>query len=177
MRLFTAFELSPEVKEEVLRVQAELRPLPFRRWQPEKTLHVTLHFLGEVDPALLGSLEATMREGCHGFGAVQLQLDHLGAFPSLKRPRNLWLGLAGQRDRLCALETLIRPRVTGLGIPLEDRPYTPHITLARDPLGSVVVPEVTVAPVAWAVSELVLFESTLQRGGAIHTPLARLSLT
>jgi 2'-5' RNA ligase len=177
VRLFTAFELSPEVKNEVLRLQTELRPLPFRRWQPEKTLHVTLHFLGEVDPALLSSLEESLREGCHGFGAFRLQLDSLGAFPSLKRPRTIWLGVAGQRDRLHALETLIRPRVVGLGIPLEDRPYAPHITLARDPQGPVVVPEVTVPPVAWTVSELVLFESTLQRGGAIHTPLARFSLT
>ena len=177
MRLFTAFELSSEVKKEVLRLQAELRPLPFRRWQPEKTLHLTLHFLGEVDPALLGSLEASMKAGCHGFGAIQLQLGPLGAFPSLKRPRNLWLSVDGQHDRLTALEALIRPRVMRLGIPLEDRRYSPHITLARDPQASVVVPEVSVLPVAWTVSELVLFESTLQRGGAIHTPLARFSLT
>jgi 2'-5' RNA ligase len=177
VRLFTAFELSPEVKEVVLRLQAELRPLPFRRWQPEKTLHLTLHFLGEVDPALLSSLEARMQEACHGFGDFQLQLGPLGAFPSLKRPRNLWLSVAGQRDRLTALEALIRPRVMGLGIPLEDRPYSPHITLARDPQAPVVVPEVSLPPVAWTVSELVLFESTLQRGGAIHTPLARFSLT
>lgn len=177
MRLFTAFELSPEVKEEVLRLQEELRPLPFRRWQPEKTLHLTLHFLGEVDPALLSSLEVSMKAGCHGFGAFQLELDQIGAFPSLKRPRTIWLSVAGQRDRLSALEAIIRPRVTVLGIPLEDRPYSPHITLARDPRDPVVVPEVTVTPVAWTVSELVLFESTLQRGGAIHTPLARFSLT
>ncbi len=177
MRLFTAFELTPEVKEEVVHLQEELRPLPFRRWQPQRTLHVTLHFLGEVDARVRPDLEQTLRAACHGFGSFRLQLDRLGGFPSLKRPRTIWLGVAGQRDRLSALEALIRPRLVRLGIPLEARAYAPHITLARDPRSHVQVPDLHVREIAWTVSELVLFESTLQPGGAIHTPLARFALT
>lgn len=176
MRLFTAFELPAQVIDEVCRLQEELSPLPFRRWQPVATLHLTLHFLGEVDPELLDPLEAALREGCSGFGPFQLQLDRLGAFPSLRRPRTLWLGLSGERERLSALEATLRPLVTALGIPLEDRPYSPHITLARDPLGPITLPEVVVRPLAWQVPDLVLFHSSLQRGGAIHTPLGRFRL-
>ncbi len=176
MRLFTAFELPPDVKNEVVRLQTELHDLPFRRWQPATTLHLTLHFLGEVDPALLPRLEPELREACRGFGSFRLQLDRLGAFPNLRHPRTLWLGLAGQRDRLDALESALRPRVIALGIPLEVRRYAPHITLARDPREAVRVPEQLPRPLAWQASELVLFHSALKPQGAIHTPLARFPL-
>lgn len=176
MRLFTAFELPPDVRDAVTRVQADLRTLPFRRWQPAETLHLTVHFLGEVAPARLPQLEEALRDGTRGFGAFPLQLAGLGGFPSLKHPRTLWLGVGGERDRLLALEAALRPRVIQAGIPLEARRYTPHITLARNPLGEVPLPQLSPPPLGWTASELVLFQSTLQKGGAIHTPLSRFPL-
>ena len=180
MRLFTAFELPPAVKEAVARKQDDLRSLPFKRWQSVVTLHLTLHFLGEVPPDLLPALEEALREGCRGFGSFPLRLEGLGGFPSRHRPRTIWLGVGGDLARLRELERRLRPRVTALGIPLENREYRPHITLARDPVGRVTLPdpeEQEVAPVpAWQASELVLFHSQLQRGGAVHTPLARFPL-
>jgi len=176
MRLFTAFELPPDVHDEVSRVQADLNSLPFRRWQSTRTLHLTLHCLGEVSPARLDPLDAALRDGCRDFGAFHLQLDGLGGFPSLKHPRILWIGLGGERERLAALEAALRPRVIAAGIPLEARRYSPHITLARDPQEEVRMPDRVPKPLGWTTSELVLFQSTLQPGGASHTPLARYPL-
>ena len=182
MRLFTAFELPPEVKSDLARVQADLASLPFKRWQSLATLHLTLHFLGEVQPDRLEDLEKTLRDGCRGFGGFPLHLEGLGAFPSRQRPRTLWIGVGGRIDRLRELEKRLRPRVTDLGIPLEDREYRPHITLARDPRGPVQLPapeEGRGLPDSgreWQATELVLFQSVLQRGGAVHTPLARFPL-
>lgn len=176
MRLFTALELPPEVRDEVSRFQADLHALPFRRWQSVETLHVTLHFLGEVDPPMLDPLEATLRDGCRNFGAFRLHLDRLGAFPNMKRPQTLWLGIGGERERLSALEATLRPRVIAEGIPLELRRYSPHITLARNPREAFALPERAPMPLEWTVSELVLFQSSLQPRGAIHTPLARFPL-
>ncbi|MNK70416.1 2'-5'-RNA ligase [compost metagenome] len=176
MRLFTAFELPPDVCDELLRLQAELRPLPFRRWQPAKTLHLTLHFLGEVAPDRLDALDAELRDGSRDFGTFRLQLDRLGGFPSLKHPRTLWVGIGGEIERLAAFEAKLRPHVVAAGIPLESRRYSPHITLARDPQGSIPPLDLAPNPLGWTASELVLFQSTLQPGGAIHTPLERYPL-
>lgn len=176
MRLFTAITLPPHVRDEVVRFQEALRALPFRRWQSPETLHVTVHFMGEVDPAKLASLEACLRDGCRDFGAFRLQLDRLGAFPSAKRPQTLWLGIGGERDRLGALEAQLRTRVIAEGIPLELRRYAPHLTLARNPQGPVTLPDSAPAPLDWEVTELVLFQSTLRPQGAHHTPLARFPL-
>ena len=177
MRLFTAITLPPDVRDEVVRFQEALHALPFRRWQSAETLHVTLHFMAEVDPDKLTSLEERLREGCRDFGAFRLQLDRLGAFPNAKRPQTLWIGVAGERDRLAALEANLRPRVIAEGIPLELRRYSPHITLARYPQGPFALPDRAPAPLDWEVSELVLFQSTLRPQGAVHTPLSRFPLT
>lgn len=174
MRLFTAFEPPPAIRQELVRLQEALRFLPFRRWQSPETLHLTLHFLGEVDPRLLEPLVERLQEACRGVSAFRLELGALGAFPSRHRPRTLWVGVDG--ERLLELEAALRPLITGLGIPLEARPYSPHITLARDPLAPVTIPDLHPRPGVWEASELVLFHSSLERSGAIHTPISRFPL-
>lgn len=176
MRLFTAFELPADVRDALIRLQEELHVLPFRRWQPARTLHLTVHFLGEVGPTRLDALDAALREGSRDFGPLHLELARLGGFPSLQHPRTLWVGLGGERERLAAFEATLRPHVIEAGIPLEARRYSPHITLARDPQGPMPVLDQVPPPLSWTASELVLFQSTLQPGGAIHTPLERYPL-
>lgn len=176
MRLFTAFEPPPAIRQELVRLQKALSSLPFRRWQSPDTLHLTLHFLGEVDPRLLEPLTERLQEVCRSVSAFRLELGELGAFPSPRRPRTLWVGVGGERERLLALEAALRPQVAAFGIPLEARPYSPHITLARDPVAPVTIPDLHPRPGIWEASELVLFHSALERRGAIHTPIARFPL-
>lgn len=176
MRLFTAFELPPEVRRELLRIQHDLRELPFKRWSPEATLHLTLHFLGEVPPETIPPLAADLARACRTHPPIRLALSGIGAFPSLHRPRTLWLGLGGDLEALHDLEQALRPLVQAQGIPLESRRYTPHLTLARDPDRPEPIPPVAPAPVEWQASELVLFRSQLDPRGAIHTPLERFPL-
>lgn len=179
MRLFTAFDFPSEVARAIALVQQDLADLPFKRWQPVSTLHLTVHFLGEVAPETLPELETALYEACAGFGEFLLQLGSLGAFPSLDRPRTLWLGVDGEVERLLALEARLRPQVAATGIALDHREYRPHITLARDPDGRVTIPPSRVSErrgLVWQAKELILFQSQLQRGGARHTPLARFPL-
>jgi 2'-5' RNA ligase len=177
MRLFTAFELPSDVRAEVIRLQASLRELPFRRWQSPLTLHLTLHFFGAVETTLLAPLEERLRNACSDAAPFRLELGGLGAFPSLKHPRTLWLGLEGELERLVALETTLHPLVTALGIPLDARPYRPHVTLARDPLGPVAIADHRPRTLGWQASELVLFHSTQLRTGAVHEAIARFPLS
>jgi 2'-5' RNA ligase len=95
------------------------------RWTPPGSLHVTLSFLGQVEPARLEPIAAALA----GVTAspLLLALDGLGLFADAGiavakvKPSPLLLALAGKV--VAAMETC--------GIPPEKRPYQPHVTLAR----------------------------------------------
>lgn len=175
MRLFTALTIGTEALGELERIQRTLKPVaPFRRWQPLHQAHLTLHFLGEVpEPELPGLQEALAATGRAGapFG---LALGPIGAFPSLRKPRVLWVGVGGDLDPLSALHADLKARFQDLGLTLEERRYAPHITIARELMGPVQAGGFAeaVAPSPWRVEAMTLFQSQLTPKGAIHTPLA-----
>jgi 2'-5' RNA ligase len=94
MRLFAAVPLPEPARSEVARLLGRMRqsPLPVR-WVHDEGIHLTLKFFGEVVPERLEVIEEAVRFAAAGTGALPLQLAGLGAFPSLGRPKVLWLGL------------------------------------------------------------------------------------
>jgi 2'-5' RNA ligase len=182
MRLFTAFEFPPDVKTELARVQRELKPLvTCRRWQNLRQAHLTLDFIGELPEPLLGPLQEMLARTAAAHAPFELNLAGFGGFPSLARARVLWIGVGGERDRLEALEHDMRLGLAATGAAIEDRPYSPHITLAREPVKSPVLAElperIQVAPLVWRAETVVLFNSALRPEGAVHTELGRYDLT
>lgn len=182
MRLFTAFEFPPDVKEELARVQRALKPLVnARRWQSLRQAHLTLDFIGELPAPLLGPLQEMLARTAAAHAPFELRLDGFGGFPSLARARVLWIGVGGDRDRLEALEHDMRLGLAATGAAIEDRPYAPHITLAREPVKSPVLADlparIEVAPLSWRAEAVVLFNSELRPEGAVHTELGRYELT
>lgn len=134
MRLFVALNLPDDVRA---RIDAELLE-PLRnttrgvRWVMPEMLHVTLAFLGERSEAEAREAARVVEELAHGRAPLQVSLRGLGAFPSVGRPRVVWLGLddpAGVRQLHRAFE---RERAR-LGVPAEGRAYHPHVTLGRVP--------------------------------------------
>lgn len=105
-----------------------------------------------------------------------LTLGPLGAFPGPRKPRVLWAGVTGELAPLRALQMDLATRFEAIGLVLEARTYTPHLTLAREPLapvnGAAVAQAVPVPPVSWRVEHVTLFQSQLGPGGAVHMPLA-----
>jgi 2'-5' RNA ligase len=181
MRLFTAFEFPPDVKDELARVQRALKPLvTCRRWQSLRQAHLTLDFIGEVPEPLLAPLQEMLARTAAAHAPFELRLDGFGGFPSLARARVLWVGVGGERDRLEALEHDMRLGLAATGAAIEDRPYAPHITLAREPAKSPVLAELPtrleVVPLAWRAEAVVLFNSELRPEGAVHTELGRYAL-
>lgn len=126
MRLFVGIGLPPALAEALARAARTLSAAGTRiRWTPPENLHLTLSFLGQVEPSRLDAIEqalATLRSS-----ALPLQLDGPGIFPSAGilyvqvKPAPALLSFAEQVFR--AMETC--------GFPREPRPYAPHITLAR----------------------------------------------
>jgi len=136
IRTFIALDLPPEVKgplarwQERLRAAAESRrPLPVR-WTAPAGIHLTLKFLGDVPSPQLEGIYRALGRAAAGCGPLRLALGALGAFPSIQRPRVLWVGLEGDLAELGALQRRVEEELAPLGFPPEGR-FVPHLTLGR----------------------------------------------
>lgn len=137
MRLFTAIELGEDVRSAVGVLSTELqkrveRDAPRARltWVPPDRMHLTLRFIGEVGDDLAGRIIGALREPLP-MAPFVLQFGGLGAFPPKGPPRVLWIGVGSGRDSASRAESTIGERLLALGIPHEERAYSPHLTLAR----------------------------------------------
>ena len=183
-RLFTAIELPLDAR---LRVAAEQRRLASLlttssiRWVPRDQLHVTLVFLGDVHDEGVGQVLASL-EAPFALAPFRLDVRGSGVFPARGRPRALWLGFDRGRDELTALRALVAGRISSAGLPVEARPYAPHLTVGRFRDGSPVdrsrLHERSGAQVLAThdVREVVLFESRLSSAGASHSVRLRTRL-
>lgn len=130
MRLFIAIEISPEVRAALAALLKELRAIaPQVKWVRPENMHLTLKFLGETDSPKLTAVRAAL-SAIRSNAAVTFRFRGLGFFPNAKRARVFWAGMEASAN-LPALAAEIDQAMHKLGFPLEDRPFTPHLTLAR----------------------------------------------
>ncbi|MFY0545269.1 RNA 2',3'-cyclic phosphodiesterase [Brevibacillus sp. H7] len=179
MRLFVALDIPDDAVEYLGSIQRALRQLVRAdRWQPLHNLHLTLHFLGEVEEAFLPRLQEDLDIVSTIIEPFTLELGHFGAFPHPQKPRVLWLGLRGQIKALQQLHMLLGKRFDlHPGLSYDKREYRPHITLARGPhAGEDGLPLyewnerfLIEQPPQWRVGRVHLYRSELQPKGAIHT--------
>jgi RNA 2',3'-cyclic 3'-phosphodiesterase len=182
MRLFAALPIAEPARGEIAKLLARLRepgwPL---RLVHEYGLHLTMKFFGEVPSGRLEVIEEAVRAAVPGTGALQLQLGDVGAFPSEHRPRIIWVGLDAPPG-LELLQDRLERRAEAIGFPPEGAPFRPHVTLARVreghrlPAGALRSLVGQYDSVGFLVSELVLYESVLGRGGPHYEPRLTLEL-
>jgi RNA 2',3'-cyclic 3'-phosphodiesterase len=131
MRLFLAVEFEQRLRRALRKATAPLRALaPDAGWVDEERLHLTLKFLGEQPDTLVPPLAAAMNEIASRHWPVEMRLRGVGAFPSLRRPRVLWVGIAPD-PKLELLQHDIEERCAALGVELEGKPFRPHLTIGR----------------------------------------------
>jgi RNA 2',3'-cyclic 3'-phosphodiesterase len=137
VRLFVAAEIGDELAgraaeliRELQKRAGEAAPRARMTWPAADRIHITIRFIGEVDDARAGAIRAALEPplDLHPF---DLTLAGTGAFPKRGPPRVLWAGIERGREDLAAVERDITSRLAALGIEGEDRPYSPHLTLAR----------------------------------------------
>ncbi len=183
LRLFFAVPVPEEARagigQLIERVQGAVGDGTARiRWVRVDGLHLTLRFLGptpvERQPALEEAADAVARAA----EPFEVGLAGGGAFPSLPRPRSLWVGVTAGSDRLAALaDALSRAAVEG-GQPLDTRPFAPHLTIGRAdgvrqaPVAARILQEAAAdLDVRFIADRLVLFQSLLGGGPARYQPL------
>ena len=129
MRIFIGIDLDPEVRARIARfVEGVQGFAPEARWVRPESLHITLKFIGEQPPERVEAISERLRrvEG----SAFEIRSGGYGFFPTAKAPRVFWIGIEAG-PQLAELAEKIDIAVADLGIPREDRPCSPHLTLAR----------------------------------------------
>ena len=187
MRLFVAIEMNRSVEEAAREVIDDLRgrvarlaPRARVTWSAPERLHVTVRFIGEADEARAQNIRAALGPTIDA-SVFDLTVEGVGAFPPRGAPRVFWAGLTDGRDHLLEVERAVSQRLGPL-VPPEDRPYSPHLTLAR-----VKEPGGLSRPALFEglatrqfgkvhVDAITLFESRLSSKGASHVPLQRSAL-
>jgi 2'-5' RNA ligase len=129
MRLFTAISLPQEILLRLDRLMAALRPEALIKWSPLDNLHITLKFIGEWPESRLDELHSALADIAPR-SPFEIEISGLGWFPNERAPRVLWAGVSGG-EALPQLAAEIDQRLQSLGIPHEDRQFSPHLTLAR----------------------------------------------
>jgi len=131
VRTFLAIRVGDEVEGAIYRLIEELRaPNDGVAWARRDKLHVTLKFLGTaIESARLAPLADALAAVGNAATAFQVRTRGIGAFPNLRRPRVLWTGLESQA--LIRLATQIEDAAAYLGFEPAERPWAPHLTIAR----------------------------------------------
>lgn len=134
MRLFIALDIDDEIRKRITRfIEGVLPFAPDARWMKPGSLHVTLKFIGEQPDDTVEQIKRTLET----VTAIPIQIHFRGCgfFPTPKAARVFWIGMEADQT-LPSLAAMIDEKTSALGIPKEDRAYSPHLTLARGGGGS-----------------------------------------
>lgn len=182
IRAFIAIDLPKSIQDRLAEILEQVKTPDTRavRWVPAQNIHLTIKFLGDVSPTNLDLLQHLLKVEVSRFRPFEICVSNLGAFPSIRRPRVVWIGVEAP-PTLAAMQHAIETETVRLGYAVEDRPFSPHLTLGRvahnatpDDVHKVAetLVSVKVGELGRAVIDSVrLFRSDLQPGGAIYTPL------
>ncbi len=182
LRAFIAIEIPAEIQQKIHREVTTFRKGidALVRWVPPQNMHLTLKFLGDISPNSLDFLRQMLRTEAENVPSFEIHLAGLGAFPNLKRPRVLYIGIQAP----AALDTLqrgIESASRRLGYEAEERPFSAHLTLGRVKQNVSAVEQQQIRRAVEStqvdllgttrVDSVHLYKSELNPGGSVYTRL------
>lgn len=164
---FLALSLPEQVREALRKKVIELRSkYPYKQWPDPRDYHITLVFLGAVNPQQIDEVKQAVATVCTHHASFTVTLDGLGTFGRKDRPRILWAGVSADQG-LYDLQRKVNEACRTVGFELDQRPYTPHITLAKKWAGETTMDRSTfqldLDAVSWQVDEITLYQTHLKR--------------
>ena len=181
-RIFVAINISNEARDKTSKYIEKLRrEFPSLRigWDKPEKLHLTLKFLGEIDERQLNDLTGAVARIAKQFSNASLQIAGTGVFPSKRNARILWLGVREIKGSLQNLNEILENECEKAGFAKEKRSFKAHLTIARlrEPANSKELIERHLTESfesgAFEVSELVIYESKLQKSGSIYSIVSK----
>jgi 2'-5' RNA ligase len=183
IRAFLAVTVPPGVRRAVDAAARRLKgAMPGARFVPAGQLHLTLHFFESLEPGEVEAAKRAASAGAAAFPRFDASLAGLGVFPDERRPRVLWAGVRDGAEALVHLASAIGQRLAAEGLPVEGRPFRPHLTIARfrePPRGGIpgVLAGSRDTPFGtFPVERVVLYRSVLSPQGAVHTAISEHAL-
>jgi len=185
MRVFIAIETGKEAKEKILEIQKQFSSFPLA-FAKKEHLHLTLVFLGEVQEEKITEVVQVVESATKKTPPFDLEFSSLGAFPNLKLPKVVWVGLGGSLEILSNLEEKLKATLAQEGFLLEEEKFVPHITLGRIKsytnkqirrrLGEAIQRFGRIEPVKIACNAISIFKSTPTSAGYVHALLEKINL-
>ncbi|HUI09164.1 MAG TPA: RNA 2',3'-cyclic phosphodiesterase [Bacteroidota bacterium] len=183
LRLFIAIDTPASVRSAMAALREEVAPRARGfAWEAREKYHCTVQFLGDVERTRLGEITASVREATAGISPLRLAYRGLGFFPSTSSPRVFWVGIEDCTGSLGLLRDRIARALAPLGFPPEERPFHPHVTLARARAGADArtlidtVQRRTFEHPPVTVPAVEIMQSVPVAGGTAYTVLASLGL-
>lgn len=188
IRAFIAIELPDKVKNELSEILYKLKPGREKavKWVNPNGIHLTLKFLGNIPEERIVDITHAIAKASSFTFPFNLELKGLGAFPNLKSPRVVWVGIGGDIPVIANLQRQIDQPLIPLGFPPEKRDFSPHLTLGRVrdktskneryELGKTIESLRIPRSSPFAVDRISLMQSTLTSSGAIYNQLATVVL-
>lgn len=188
MRTFIAIELPKEIKQELAKIQEQLKASGADvKWVKPESIHLTLKFLGEIEERKLEQINQILQEVTKNKSTFQASISSLGAFPKIQYPRVIWVGINNGDEQTKKLAEDLEERIEKIGIPKEKRVFSTHITIGRvrtpnkrkeliqclDKLSNLFEGK----NLGWEVRKITLFKSTLTPEGPIYEALKEAALT
>lgn len=182
-RIFIGIKIIPD--ENFLRIFSSLKVElsdESVKWTDAENIHITLAFLGDTDESRIPVLDRMLAEKCTGFGTFALRLAGIGLFRNLRDPRIIWAGIEDAK-RISDLNGLVADGLKKNDFPVEERPFSPHLSLGRvkrisdnEKLKRFVEANAGAFIQNVQVKEVILFESVLKQTGPVYKPLGKYQL-
>lgn len=184
-RMFIAVDISAECREAAARFAGSLRhdlPTAKVKWEDPDKLHLTLKFLGSVEPFQMAAIREAVDKAAGKVAAFEITVSNAGVFPNPRKPRVLWLGVKAGAKEMSRLAAEINKNLPKGKFVDEKRGFLPHCTIGR-----IKVPDSAIKlagaigdrpfePVSWMVTEVVIYESTLLPTGSVYKAVERIPL-
>lgn len=179
MRTFIAIELDKEIKKALSKIQDELKTTQADvKWVEPENIHLTIKFLGEVEENKIPRISQILKALSSQTKPFTIALSELGAFPGLKYPRVVWIGIAEGKTELSKLAELIENVLVQVKFPKEKRGFSAHFTLGRfrsnknkyvlcEKLNTIQVPGLR-----QEIKSVALFKSTLTPKGPLYEKIS-----
>lgn len=181
LRTFLAIDLPADMHKTIAQKQESLtRELPQINWVEPGNLHITLKFLGDTTEAKIDDLQQVVQQAVKGISPFVLTLRGFGVFPDKRAPRTIWSRIDSDQMVLEDLALQVESSVISLGFPEEDKPFRPHLTLARikkdhSAVGQAIEKSgMLTDPFIFGrllVEQVTLFKSDLRPTGSVYTKL------
>jgi len=188
IRSFIAVELTSDVKSGLRQLQNKLKSTEytFVKWVVPEGIHLTLKFLGNIAPQKVSKITEVMEQAVRGLSAFRITISDVGGFPSLRKPRVIWVGIDGSMKNLMDLQQHIDDGLVQLGFAKETRSFTPHLTLARlreevssrdrQVFGEMIIKKAPHIFCEMTVGSINLMKSQLLPTGAVYNRLSEVKL-